>query len=289
MRRLLPGLLLLAGCGGETSPEEDGPAAEGWRALVTASWHLEPGEEAYVCARIQVTEDLPMGALRPLAMHGTHHAMLMLSEPGPTGTFPCEGTATDVDSVLFAAGPSTGQMTLPEGVALTIPAGSTLLLQVHLLAVGPDAIDGTTAVEGLVVDAGAVEQQAEVVLAGKVEGLTVPPGSSVQTGTCTFPGESRVHAIMPHMHARGRHMRVAARGAAGDVVLRDAPFEVEDQAFLEVEPSAIIAAGEQLLVDCTYDNPGPETLGFGTQASDEMCYAIVVRYPRAGGPPVCEK
>ena len=46
-----------------------------------------------------------------------------------------------------------------------------------------------------------------------------------------------------------------------------------------------LAAGDKIATTCTYDNTTNHVVGFGQSSTDEMCFSILMRYPRqAQGP-----
>jgi hypothetical protein len=272
----------LLGCASED--REPGPLPVGeWTELVAGDWTLEPGEEKYICAKKTLSHAVHVNGFRPIAPPGTHHSVLSItSAPGPDGVAPCSA-AVDGHQILFATGLGTSELTLPDGIAATVPAGTQLLMNLHLVNATPQTLTGRSGASAFLVHAADVDEHAEVILAGKIDGLEVVPGASTQTGTCTFPGASTLFAVMPHMHARGRHLRVAS----GSDVLYDQDFDVDTQSYTLLAPPREMSAGEALTIDCSYENPSAETLHYGPYASDEMCYAILVRHPALDASPFC--
>jgi hypothetical protein len=131
------------------------------------------------------------------------------------------------------------------------------------------------------VDPSAIEHEAESVLAGKIRGLTVVPGKSLQTGSCPISSDSTVFAIFPHMHQMGTHLKATAVPANGTPrVLHDGPYSFEDQRYYSLSPLLKVAAGDKITVDCEYQNPGTETVTFGDSSLAEMCFVGLFRYPR---------
>lgn len=278
----LLGLSLLAGCDAESDvPQADaGPGADGYVTLIEGDWTLPSGTEKYVCVRTTVTSDVWISAIRPVAPPGTHHTVLMLGAPdGPDGITDCASSL--VKPAIYASGVGTQALEMPTGVAVHVKPGQQLLLNLHLFNSGDEPLDGASGIEILRADPATIEHEAGVVLAGKAQGLQVPPGKSTQIGTCTTPADVTVFAIAPHMHMLGTHMKVsyAATATATPSVLLDGPYAFDEQRFQLLTPQLTSTAGGKLKVECSYMNPSVDTVVFGEHTEEEMCYALTFIYP----------
>ncbi|WP_437668735.1 hypothetical protein [Sorangium sp. So ce131] len=266
------------GSGGESSGSGSGGGdSGGWTTLIDGTWELAPGTEGYWCTRKTIEEDTYVKAFRALAPPGTHHTLLLRSNGGsPDGQSAC-GATLGAD-MLHASGVGTDDLTFPEGVAVKIPRGTQLMLNLHLFNTNPSTLEGVSGTLVQQVPESAVEQVAELVLAGTFD-ISIPPnGSQTVEGTCRFPGDSTISAVWPHMHMRGTHMKVTYEGASGSKVLHDGPFAFGDQKNYPLSPVKV-AAGEAIRVECTYENPTPHPIGFGDSSTSEMCFAGLYRYP----------
>ena len=278
-------LLVVVGCAAE-APGDRGragplaverPADGTWEPLVTLDWTVDPGVEQFTCGVATVPKEVLARRLRAIAPMGTHHVLATLAAGGPEGTFTCApGTLSDV--LLFASGTDAGTLALPPGVAMRIPAGAQVLVNVHLLNPRADALSGTSGIEVQAVPPGDVTDEAEMILAGTTEFQIAPHSVATATGRCRFRADATVTHLWPHMHLLGTHMRVTHHGQAGDVTLLDAPYEFDDQRHYAIEP-AQVREGESLSVTCTWDNTTDRVVSFGDSTLDEMCFAGVVRYP----------
>jgi hypothetical protein len=288
--RLVPLFALAAACsGGGTDPDEpDGappgpPDADtsGYTELIGHDWTLPAGTESFQCVRVTAATDLWVHGLRPIAPLGTHHTVLAITDPnGPDGASTCDNTFAIGSAVLYASGVGTEALELPPGVAVRVPAGQQLLLNLHLFNAGSEDLSGHSGIAVVTLAAAEVTAEAGVVLAGKVIGLNIPPGPSTQSGRCTIPSATELYAIMPHMHTLGTHIKVTFDGASGSRVLLDEPYEFGDQRYRMLLPTQAVAADDRVLIDCTYDNTTPNTVGFGESTNDEMCFAITYTIPR---------
>ncbi|MDI1479363.1 hypothetical protein [Polyangium sp. y55x31] len=287
--QLVVGSLVLAsaglvGCGADVVVQENPPVStsgtstEEWKTLIDTKWEIGGGIESYWCATKTFHEDLYISAFRPLGSTGTHHTLLLWAP----GTQPDSETVcgpTIHESMVFASGIGTDDLVFPEGVALKIPAGTQLLLNLHLFNTTTEPLPGISGTLVKTLDPSEVKQEAEMIMPG-APGISVPPNSpgSVQ-GDCTFPADATLVSVWPHMHNYGTHMRVTHQTNAGDVTLHDAPFSFTEQKNYPLTPATVLA-GDRIHYECSYMNTTAKTLGFGTSSDDEMCFVGLYRYPK---------
>lgn len=298
-------VLALAACNsgttGDRSGTDSGPGTDGGTmgtdaggdvdagivldTLVSGDWSLPPGMEAYKCVRVTVDHDIDVHRFHPVIPLGTHHTVLTIdpTHSMPDGTYDCSGLANG-PFMLFGSGVGTTDLVLPTGISVHIAAGSQLVLNLHLFNVDTTrTLSGTSAIQIETMDPSTVTDHAEVFLAGKDVGLTVPGHTmSTQEGTCT-PQAGHIFAVTPHMHQTGVHEKVTLVDHTGAVVstLLDADYSFDLQTAHVQDPIVDITAGDKIIVDCTYDNPGADKT-FGESTTDEMCYAGIVRWPAVG-------
>jgi hypothetical protein len=285
------GLALIA-CGGGGGSTDDPDAAppspdadiSGYTELISEDWTLPSGTEEFHCVRLTTQTDLWIHGIRPTAPLGTHHTVLAFQDPnGSDGQSTCGNTFALNSTVLYASGVGTEALELPDGVAFKIPAGKQILLNLHLFNASGDALTGHSGIEVLTLDPAQVTTEAGVILAGKVLGLSVPPGPSTSTGTCTIPSTTELYAIMPHMHTLGTHLKVTHNTDSGPRVLLDEPYSFGDQRYRVLSPTEQGGANTTLSIECSYDNMTPNTVHFGESTTDEMCFGITITIPRIMG------
>jgi hypothetical protein len=101
-------------------------------------------------------------------------------------------------------------------------------------------------------------------------------GGTEAVGTCTPSTGEEVHVISatPHMHLKGRHMKVVLTRANGEQeVVHDEPFDFNYQRMYI--QNFVMRPGDSLQTTCTYS--GPSVFGKGT--NDEMCYFFSTAWP----------
>ena len=72
-----------------------------------------------------------------------------------------------------------------------------------------------------------------------------------------------------------------ARGVAASraVVVYDEPYDFDLQVHSAFDPAIELKQGDTITIECTFDNPTNETIGFGESTNDEMCLAGLFVYP----------
>jgi hypothetical protein len=290
-------LLVAVGCGNDTTVGDSGPGGAGgsstgsggvggWQTLVDASWDVASGSETYMCALTTVKEDTYIKAFRAIAPPGTHHTVVVVTDTDqPDGVFACS-VSTLSDQMIFGSGVGTDELVFPDGVAMKIPAGRKVLVNLHLFNANASELQGVSGTEIQTIPAADVQQEAEVVMATTLD-IDIPPmqiGSA--TARCTFGADSTVMTIFPHMHQYGRHMTVSHESAGGDVVLHDGAFDFNEQLNYRIDP-VMVRAGEAVRADCSYENTSAQTVNWGDSSLAEMCIAGVYRYPSIQGQVLC--
>lgn len=288
---------VLAGCGSDaplTPPAADagpgtdlgppavdaGPPPPALVTIASSAWTLGAGVEKYLCVLVTTPDEIFVSEFHPVIPLGTHHTVLTFAPPGAGAdrTEDCDGFTVG-PRMIYGSGVGTDPLVFPEGVAVRIPAGSQLLLNLHLVNFDTTLISGTSAIQVRTVDAAAVVNEAEISLAGKDAGLIVAARTvSTQTGTCNVPADTTLFAIFPHMHQTAVHQKVTLlRGSDAPVIVMDDDYTFDEQYYRLLAPGVQLLAGDQLEVECTYDNPG-DAMGFGESTTDEMCYAGIYVY-----------
>jgi hypothetical protein len=162
------------------------------------------------------------------------------------------------------------------------------LLNLHLVNATGGALLGTSAVDFVAGEPQDEQHLLEAQFAGPID-FSVPPGDElVHEGDCTFDKAGTIVAVAPHMHALGTHLRATVRHVDGtETVIHDAAFDEDDQSYAVLDEPVSLGEGERVHVTCEWENPTAESMSFGTAAKDEMCFALLLRYPPVGADPIC--
>lgn len=208
-RSLFLGVVFLIGCdGGGAGGPDGGPFVEQTLTLVSADWSLDPGAETYHCARVTITQELWIREFRPTAPEGTHHTVLSLDDAPtqPDGVYPCTDPFEVAPRLLYGSGVGSMAQSLPDGVAIRLPEGSQVVLNLHLFNTSDAPMSGTSAIDVVTVDPAEVTAEARVDLFGPFD-LAISETATTFTASCTVAADLTALAVQPHMHQLGRHLR----------------------------------------------------------------------------------
>ncbi|NIR37192.1 MAG: hypothetical protein GWN73_15475, partial [Actinobacteria bacterium] len=200
--------------------------------LAAGDWTMGAGQEGYRCVRETIDEPVLVHEFYPIAPEGTHHTVVTFdtTPSTPDGVTDCTATTNGPD-MIYGSGVGTEPLILPEGVAVEIPAGAQVLVNLHLFNTGTEVLTGNSGIEVVTMPEALVENRAEVVLAGPAD-FSIPPMTSghVVDGGCTFSGNATVFAVMPHMHQLGTAMTVETGGE----ILYEGTYSFDDQRYFDI-------------------------------------------------------
>lgn len=289
--------LVSGGCSSNPGSQAAGASpAKAYKELMAYDWSVGPGVETDFCIYKTASEDTWISDFRPLSPVGTHHVSLGFADPGPpdgvlasADTSTCTGVTLG-NNLAFVGTVGTDALSMPEGVAVKIPAGKQMLLSLHLLNPTSSTLTGRSGVEAVSADPSRVTHPAELIFA-MTQSLTVPPGKSTQTGTCTMTDDVTLFAVMPHMHLTGVHMTTVAMPATGNpITLLDQDYNFQQQRYSLLSPAVPLHKGDKMQVTCSFDNHGATTLTFGESTTkNEMCITATYRYPAVAASLACEQ
>ena len=110
--------------------------------------------------------------------------------------------------------------------------------------------------------------------------MIAPQKTVTFTGICNISEETTLLATMPHMHDIGKefHMEVERADGSREDLLGLWGWSFEAQLFYEIPVT--LHRGDKLRTTCVFDNPSEtETVFFGANTSNEMCYAFTYATP----------
>ncbi|HEY3837073.1 MAG TPA: thiol-disulfide isomerase [Bryobacteraceae bacterium] len=194
------------------------------------------------------------------------------------GQFP--GHVVGELNLLSSYLPGRGPDVYPEGTARKIPAGSTLEFQIHYShTTGKPEMDATSV--GLIFAKEPPRQVSRRIdLSNHL--FMIPPGAANQEVTeChTFNRDLYITSLTPHMHYRGKSMRIEAKLPDGqtETLLNVPEYNFNWQiTYRPVEPIHL-PKGTRIMIDAHFDNsrnnalnPNPaQTVRWGAASENEM-------------------
>jgi hypothetical protein len=258
-----------AGSGGGDG--EGGQASTGeWTTLITGAWELETGgEDPHAVYTAVADREIFVGAVRPIAPLGTHHTVLSLGGLGP-------------ENYIYASGVETGELRFPEGVALRIPEGENLILNLHVYNPTGEVLSDVSGIEIIEIAPEDVVHEADLYLPGPLD-LSIEPNTvTTESSTCVVDAEQTIFALFPHMHQLGQHFKTTVTRGDEVIVLHDDDYEFDHQPFYAIDPITL-QPGDGITTECTWNNTTSETVRWGESSDEEMCFSIVLRYPKQDG------
>ena len=264
----------------------DGDAGDGFEMLIQRSWTLQPGTEAFFCRRQTFTTDMYITGLRPISPDGTHHEILTIAPDNTKlGNYDCNGldlVTTTPMPMLFAGGIGTTDFLFPPGVAVKIPANTTLQLYLHVTNSTDSVLTRTSGVQVKKVQASDVVHEADMMFVGKRTfqvPAQMPPQSYSITTDCGAPMDWHIVGMWPHMHNHGTHQKVEIQRAG--VTMKtpvDVAYDFNEQKNYAMD--FMVPTNDRIAVTCTWFNDTGATLFSGDQENNEMCYTGAFVWPK---------
>jgi hypothetical protein len=115
--------------------------------------------------------------------------------------------------------------------------------------------------------------------------INIPPHTTGVdiTGTCTLSGDEPVTLLTtsPHGHRMAKHMKFTVERSSGEkIVMHDQSFNFEEQGQFDLEEPITLNKGDKLITTCTYENDTDQTVTFGEDTGNEMCFNFALYYPQ---------
>lgn len=201
-----------------------------------------------------------------------HHWLFFRNAgPGTDGEVAEQIGAHPDGSLVQGWAPGGEDQYLEPDVGIEMPGGVSYMLEAHYNNTGKSAALDASGVE-VCVTPKVPKKVASISWLGT--DLIVGPTAE---GTCAPTSKEPITLIggTPHMHLKGRHMKVVINRADGSKeTLSDRPFDFQYQVSYRFNQT--LMPGDTVTTSCTYSEP--TTYGRGT--NDEMCYLFTLYYPK---------
>src|ERR1019366_8792109 len=214
---------------------------------------IQPNTEAYYCyyKTIPGSASIQVGAFQSWMSTGSSHHFITYEATSATNAdgalSMCQGVAGKWVYATSVAG-QVIELKMPDGVGLSMNAGTQLVLNMHFVN------SGTTA-------------------AG--------PGTQTVRGTCTAPVGSKFFALTSHTHKHATDTQVNyVSGGQTQNIVNTTDWESPDVGLFYGPNFLETKAGDSFTYSCAYSNTTSQAVLVGeTAASNEMCMAIGYYFP----------
>ena len=218
--------------------------------------------------------------VRPGNRKVTHHSVVFTNGNPGQGQSRQRSGFFDV-LVVWSVG--TNPHVFPDGVGRWLYPGQTLTVNAHYHPSGEVETDVTRI--GVYWGKGELKKELTAVLAGTMS-FEIPPRARNHELRSSYiiDQDSTVISYFPHMHVRGKDMKMIANYPNGETeTLIDVPeYDFDWQFFYYPAEKVSLPAGTRLDIVAHYDNselnpenPDPnKTIGFGTTTNDEMMFTV---------------
>jgi hypothetical protein len=256
-----------ANTAGAAAPE----APISWK---TGQFHLEPGQERYLCFSQPLAEDAVIGAYSADSAAFVHHIIFVRAlAPEPAGFAECDVAFRMSWDPVFIAGAGKSKLEFPSDAGHILKKNTQMLVQMHLLNVTDKPVDGSLTID-MHKSANKNPRPVNTYIFGSMNVRLPPLQKSEVVGQCELKEPVNLIAGFPHMHLLGRGMRVEA-GPTWDTVksvFERIPFDFNYQSINSV--SVALKAGDKVRVTCQYQNTEPTEVTYGESTHNEMCFFV---------------
>jgi hypothetical protein len=275
---------LVGACASDAGSGLNPPAPTGGQQLATDSYHLDPGQEVYMCYQFySPSTAVGITHVDSISQVGIHHLALFQVVPGneePDAAHECNTTIKLSWQPVFVSGTGSKTLEVPDGVGLQIAPHTQYVLQLHLQNATDAPIDVRAGVNLTYNHTPDALQPAGIFALGKMQ-ISIPantPDYSLQE-SCMAGRARNVFAVFPHMHKLGTSMEVSITHAGGSPssFYSVSPWVFGNQ---PVEPLVqTLAADDKLEATCHWNNPGSSPVVYGESSDNEMCFFVMFYYP----------
>lgn len=305
--------LLLSACSSSSSPPASGgtepdagattlaPPPSGQGIQLEMQTTIAGSAEDERCKFVQVKDDLWINDEVIRYTPGSHHFLIWSTTYTSIPTMNTSGVTVDTTQVFQCLGGPPGDWKvdrmvggsqsasaasnlsgLPAGVALHIPAGTVLMLDLHVLNASPKPLDTTVLANLLTIPKASVQQEAGVYFFYNPFIRVPASGTSSARMSCPVTSDVKITTMQSHMHKQG---------LGGTATLEDSTGASLGQLYTSntwADPPTTVwksgkalTPGQQIDYECHYDNQGTTDVVQGfSAAKNEMCVISGAYYPR---------
>jgi hypothetical protein len=250
--------------------------------LTMGPFTVPPGTEVFKCQDFAnpfggMDQDIKEYEVHMTA--GSHHMFIFFSSDNANAPIQdCPAGGLEFHPYPFSTQTRDASITYPDTVGSRVPATTGFRMNAHYINAGATPMDGATVTATLHKAApGTVTQHAGVIFMNDVR-LSVPPGKSTSSSTCSIPANINIMAAASHMHQRATGF--TAKTADGTMLYQSDRWS--DPVPRIFTPALNIPKKTDVTWGCSYDNETAGTLTFGEFAqTNVMCIFTMHYYPVA--------
>ncbi|MBM4362870.1 MAG: hypothetical protein FJ104_09340 [Deltaproteobacteria bacterium] len=220
---------------------------------------------------------------------GSHHLIVDRRAAGATlssTAASCVPTQGADASRLMIAQQADTRVALPEGVAFLMQPKQALFLQLHYVNTDPEPHDIVGSVTLRVPETASADLiEAKSIFTGSFS-IDLPARSAGESRSFYQPkaaaGVRNVFAVTSHTHRLG--IRSTIERVADEDAPESAPIHEslhwEEPPLTQLSPPLVFDGSDGLRLVCRYQNTTDARVGFGTRATEEMCFMWVYYFDR---------
>jgi hypothetical protein len=253
-------------------------------------WAMPQNEpDLYVCYGIDINlaQKRHVTAVAPRIDNSqiVHHMLLYQTDSQVSSTpSPCSVGGGQGWRLLSVWAPGGGALELPPEAGLPIDGATNYVVQIHYSNLTKLAGETDSSGFSLCTTEELRPNEADILAFGTMK-FSIPPAGKLDV-TCDFNIPAGLQATkiiggMPHMHLLGKEISTVVKpggsGAPIDIGTRT-PWDFNNQYWDKLDVT--VKGGDKVTTRCYWENPTSQSVGFGEDTSDEMCYSFALYYPR---------
>jgi len=279
------------------------PPASGQGIQLKMSTTIGASTEDERCQFVQATDEMWVNQQEIRYTPGSHHFILWQTPYTSIPTTDTSGNTVDTSAVFQCLNGPPGNWLVdgliggaqspdaptfggdfPAGVAMHIPAGSILIMDLHVLNASTNPLDVTVLMNLDTIPQSQVKQEGGVYFFYNPFIRIPPNGKASARMSCPVPNDVTVVNGQTHMHKQGLGGVVNLEDSTSGAQLQqlyqtnlwtDPPVKVWSS------PTLLLKGGQQIDYQCNYENPGDTDVIQGLSAkTNEMCVWTGAYYPR---------
>jgi hypothetical protein len=258
-------------------------AADGFQIVSPSTISITPGGEQFLCYYKTVPQAADAGGFRSWMTKGaSHHFIVFQGSGGVDGSL--QSCAFGSGAWIYATSKS-GMlvgMDMPPQVGLPFAAGTSLVMNMHLVNTGTAIVNPVVKLN--VLYAKDVKYKAAAAYSALSPNLKINvPAFGTQTvnGMCSVPAGSKFFLWTTHTHKYATNVDINyVSGGQTTNIVKTTDWENPGTHTWGPTDFLTTKAGDTFPFACTYKNPNAFAVTFGeTAASNEMCMAIGYFFP----------